>query len=157
MNKNTGFTLLELMITIAIMGIVVSIALPAYYSYAARSRRVEARQVLQTIAQQIDQNYRVTRNYKQLADKREISDATLALWGLDKGPPAGHEHYKISFVNNSINESGYVLQAQAVGVQAGDKDCLYFFYDQSGVKMASTTATVPNGSRDQVSQACWAK
>ena len=81
----------------------------------------------------------------------------LALWGLDKVPTAGNEYYKISFVNNSINESGYVLQAQAVGVQAGDKDCLYFFYDQSGVKMASTTATVPNGSRDQVSQTCWAK
>ena len=79
------------------MGIVVSIALPAYYSYAARSRRVEARQVLQTIAQQIDQNYRVTRNYKQLADKSELSDATLALWGLDKVPTAGNEYYKIFF------------------------------------------------------------
>ena len=66
MKRNNGFTLLEVLIVIAIMGILLAIALPNFGQYAVRAQRVEARNALQMIASQIDQHYRVTRNYKIL-------------------------------------------------------------------------------------------
>jgi len=44
--KNLGFTLVEIMITVAIVSIVVSLALPTYQSYLQKTRRVDAANAL---------------------------------------------------------------------------------------------------------------
>ena len=143
-NKYKGFTLLELMITVVIVGIIASFALPTYSQYVLRSRRVEARQALQDIAQRID--------------GKTLTDSTLAAWGMAVVPSAQNPHYELSFVADSINEGGYMLRAKAVGPQARDANCLNFFYDQSGVKMASKSEALPsNRSRDSLSIECWSR
>ena len=50
-NKNKGFTLVELMITVAIIGILSAIAMPSYLEYARKSKRTEAKVELLKIAQ----------------------------------------------------------------------------------------------------------
>lgn len=159
MNAYKGFSLLEMLIVVAIIGVLMAIAIPSYIQYTVRAQRVEARDTLQAVASQIEQNYRVTRNYKILANKTNLSDAAIKNWKLDRVPAAGDKRYDITFVSGSITETGYVIQAAAVGLQGQrDKDCPYFFYDQSGAKMASKTATPPAaGSRDPVSIDCWSK
>ena len=160
MKRNNGFTLLEVLIVIAIMGILLAIALPNFGQYAVRAQRVEARNALQMIASQIDQHYRVTRNYKILSDKTSLSNDTIKNWKLDRIPVTGNKTLRHKFCQwVYYRKRDIVIQATAAGVQAQrDKDCPYFFYDQSGAKMASKTATPPaEGSRDPVSIACWSK
>ena len=77
MNAYKGFSLLEMLIVVAIMGVLMAIAIPSYIQYTVRAQRVEARDTLQAVASQIEQNYRVTRNYKILADKTNLSDAAI--------------------------------------------------------------------------------
>jgi len=53
-NKNTGFTLIELMVVVAIVGIIAAIALPSYLESVNKSRRGEARAEMTTMAQQLE-------------------------------------------------------------------------------------------------------
>lgn len=157
MKNNKGFTLLEVLIVVSILAILMAIAIPNYSRYIVRAQRVEARNALQAIAQKIDQQYRITRDYRKLANGDNLDDNTIEKWSFKDIPNANDKRYEIGFVPNSITASGYILQAKAVGRQGQrDSSCAYFFYNQSGSQMASKTA-IPPSSRDQSSIECWSK
>ncbi|MFL6697684.1 MAG: type IV pilin protein [Vitreoscilla sp.] len=62
--RNTaGFTLIELMITVAIVGILLAIALPSYKNYIIRSKLVTATNALSTMHAQMEQYYLDNRTY----------------------------------------------------------------------------------------------
>ena len=50
--KNKGFSLIELMIVVAVLGILVAVALPSYTSYVTRSKRTECRSAIMQVMQQ---------------------------------------------------------------------------------------------------------
>lgn len=161
-NINKGFTLVELMVVLAIIGILAAIAFPSYQQYVLRSHRVEARNTLQTIVQRIEQNFRVTRQWNALSvdvgGNRILNDATLVAWGLNAVPAGGAARYNIDFAV-APNAQGYVLRATAVGPQAGDRECARFFINQSGVRMATSRGNngIPANGRDEVSRNCWTR
>ena len=163
MKRNKGFSLLEMLIVVEIMAIIAAIAIPSYTRYVVRAQRVEARNALLSVAQLIDQNYRITRDYRKLADGSALDDTKISEWKLQYIPSNSEKRYEISFVPNSITANGYILQAKAVALQAErDKDCAYFLYNQSGSQLASKSSTVPSlstlpSSRDQTSIECWSK
>jgi len=61
--KKNGFTLIELMVTIAIVGVLASIAIPSYSDYVLRAKLVEAASGLSNWRVQMEQSYQDNRVY----------------------------------------------------------------------------------------------
>ena len=53
-----GFTLIELMITVAIIAILAAIALPSYKNYIVKSHRTEAQAAMLSLAQYLESKYK---------------------------------------------------------------------------------------------------
>jgi type IV pilus assembly protein PilE len=63
MKRSTGFTLIELMITVTIVAILTSLALPAYQRYTIRAVRASGQQYLTDLAQRQEQYFIDARSY----------------------------------------------------------------------------------------------
>jgi type IV pilus assembly protein PilE len=62
-SRQRGFTLMELLIVIAILGIIAAVAIPNYSQYVMRSRRAQAASCLQEYAQYMERVYSSTLTY----------------------------------------------------------------------------------------------
>jgi len=62
-SRRNGFTLLELLITVAVVAILAAIALPSYSQYVIRANRAQAKQFLQDIANREEQYLLDQRSY----------------------------------------------------------------------------------------------
>jgi len=71
--KINGFSLVELMAVVVILGILISIAIPAYSSYVRHSREMRATTQLQTIAMKLEQHYNRTMNYQTNLEELNLS------------------------------------------------------------------------------------
>ncbi|EKE68265.1 type IV pilin protein [Gallaecimonas xiamenensis] len=137
MRQQTGFTLIELMITVAVVAIIGAIAYPSYTAYIAKSNRAEAQAELMRLAN-LQEQYRI--------DHRTYT-ANLGLVG---GSAASYSIAKGSFtIAASAARDTLTLTATASSGQVGkDPDCAVLTLNQSGQKSATNAS---NGS----SNVCW--
>lgn len=115
-----GFSLIELMIVVAVVGILSAIAYPSYTAYIQRSHRAEAKNYLQSVAQRLEQNYSLSGSYNATQGGVAIDAAFIAATGFGVVPAGGPARYNISFVAGSPAAGAYVLQAVPTGAQAND-------------------------------------
>lgn len=123
-----GFTLVELMIAMVIIGILMAVALPSYQKYVAKSRRSDAINSLSTIAQ-AEERMRSNRSsyISVLAD--------LKLGFTNDLSPGGHYSLSLSGVGDPPSFSfGFVATAQARSdsPQAKDSDCAQISIEMNG-------------------------
>ncbi|WP_306544590.1 type IV pilin protein [Malikia spinosa] len=128
MRNSCGFSLIELMITIAIVGILASIALPSYVSYLARGKRAEAKQALLENALFLETHY-TTRGFYSTAK----GNSTAPTLPVTQVPRSGTANYTISA---SVSNTGYSLTATAVNSMASDA-CGNFTLNQTGTQGVS--------------------
>ena len=120
-----GFTLLELMITVAIVGILASIAYPSYQEHVAKSRRSEAANALMVGAQALERYYSANGRYTTT-----LNSGVLPSVYPGKVPDNGTAYYEIG-VSGTPAPNSFTLMAQRKGVMAGD-DCGDLTINQAG-------------------------
>lgn len=105
--RSSGFTLIELMIVIAIIGILAGIAYPSYTAYVERGRRSDGQSALLDLSHRMDQYFSENKSYE---------GATLAQLGVKAISPEGY--YTLSIGNLSNNT--FTTNATPTGAQNGD-------------------------------------
>jgi type IV pilus assembly protein PilE len=96
MNKHKGFTLIELMITVVIIAILASIAIPSYREFVIRGNRTAAQAVMMDMATRQQQFFVANRTYAEADDLGFALPADVAdNYDFDievvDGPPPGFE------------------------------------------------------------------
>ena len=128
--KTHGFTLIELMITVVILGIIVAIAYPAYTDHIRKTRRSDAHIALSTVANAQERFYQDCNRYTTT-----IVSAT-GCNGLAFNTSASKDGY----YNLSIplaNTASYRTTATATGIQAADTQCATLSLSSTGAKTAT--------------------
>ena len=117
-----GFTLIELMITIAILGILASIAVPSYQNYVRQSNRAVAKSLLYENAQFMERFYSQNNQYDATVGADGIAntggDDVAVTLPITQSPRSGTAQYNISL--QAVTNNTFILQAVPVGSMAGD-------------------------------------
>lgn len=120
--KNTGgFTLIEMLIVVALLGILTAIAVPQYNAYRVRSNRAEGKVALVQAAQALERLYTRESSYLK---------GTV---GTTFPAKSEHQLYELSF-SAGPTATSYTLSAAGQGAQAGDTGCTPLTLSSTGAK-----------------------
>lgn len=133
--RKAGFTLFELMVTVAVVGILAAVAYPSYRDQVLRSGRSEAKAALADA---------VARQEKFLLNNKTYTDS-LGADGLNMNAATESGHYQVSVVAPTVAcpiARCYVVQAVPQGAQTNDTRCATLSMTSRGEKLESGTGTV---------------
>ena len=140
-HRSRGFTLIELMICIAVIGILSSVAYPAFSSAMTITRRSDALLALMKV-QLLQERFR----------SEHPSYAELPQLGMGSASPS--RHYDISVLNPTSD--GYVLHAAAIGGQQRDTRCRHLRLTVEGLNVSyASGATEATDNTAALNDRCW--
>ncbi len=143
-SKEYGFTLIELIITMVIIGVLTAIAIPNYTAYIIRSNRAEARGQLLEISTWMERWRTERGRYDNPASAGTPPPTPPFPATYAQSPPTGTPKYTI--VVATPDTVTYTITATPAGVMAGDV-CGNLIVNQSGQRLF----TGGGGSQD----VCW--
>ena len=151
--KSAGFTLLELMITVAIIGILAAITIPSYSKYVQKTKRSDAKVELMKIAQMQESYFVQNMSYAQNLTTLGFAADTIN---------SENDNYsvRVSALPANCNTAGnppctsFTVNATPISAsQTSDTVCTAFQMDNTGRKMAkggsTSTYTIAQGKK------CW--
>lgn len=134
-----AFTLLELMITVAIVGILAAVAIPSYTDYIMRGKITEATSNLLSMRTKLEQYYQDNRTYVGACATGTIAPL-----------PSGLKYFIMTCP--TLTATTYTVQAN--GGATGDQSMAGFSYTTTEANARSTSA-VPDASWGSAPISCW--
>jgi len=125
----SGFTLLELMITLGVAAIIATFAMPVYREQVARGHRLDAATAIYRAAQYVE-------------SARTVSSSDVAAKlpsGFDRAPALGTATYVLRMLGESEQNGGYTIEAEPIN---GGDACGIFSLDATGVRSNRSTETL---------------
>lgn len=124
-----GFTLVELMIALAVVVLLSAVAYPSYQQQVAKGRRTDAKQALLELSQKMERYY---------TERGTYVGAALGATGLYPNVSSGG-YYDLSIAAQTLD--GFSVKATPRGSQTGDA-CASFLYNQLGEQSVSSNASL---------------
>jgi type IV pilus assembly protein PilE len=137
-SRASGFSLIELMITVLIISVLVAIAVPSYIDKVRKSRRTEAKTVLLDLAGREERFYNTNNAYSVLPADLGYG-ATSAAFPMI----VGSGYYTISLATTAGPPATYTITAAPVAGtdQAKDTHCTLFTLQNTGQQTSTPDTT----------------
>jgi type IV pilus assembly protein PilE len=165
--KNRGFTLTELLIVLAIVGILFAVALPSYQNSVLRANRTVGKTTIDTIMQRQESYFADNKRYADTLTKLGYGSASINVDA--NGTSAGAAIYTVTLqaLPNGSGSNvaqcnlgstgapytiGYAVVATGTGVQTKDKDCQTLCSSSSGKRGSKGANSTPGAGASR----CWA-
>ena len=148
-----GFTLIELMITVAIVAVIAAIAVPSYASYVSRARRADAVGQLVQVAQFMQRFYAANDSFSKDRADKELVMLDQIPESLKQSPAQGAKMYELAIPADTLTSASFTIQMGPVAGGAMAKDtCGTFTLASTGVRgvMVAGAAGAP-----QLRDSCW--
>jgi type IV pilus assembly protein PilE len=113
-----GYTLIELMVVVIIIGVLAALAYPSYLNYVQQARRSDAEGALMSAAAFMERKYTENNSYDSVTIPNEMST----------------DYYTISLAHQSAQ--AFTLQAKPIGAQSADS-CGTLSVSSTGIKLPS--------------------
>lgn len=132
-DRDGGFTLIEMMIVVVLIAVLTAIALPSYLDSIRKSRRADARAALVQLAQFMERNYSLAQRYDQNSAGTAIT-LPFTQSPVDSSP----KYYDLSLT--AVAQNTYRLQATPIaGTSQANDSCTSLTLDQVGTKGGTGT------------------
>jgi len=161
-SRGLGFTLLELMIVVMIVGVLAALAFPSYTNYMLRGKRAEGRAILMDAASKMEKHYGDCFRFgNTIATARNCAADQVDLCGTNltaAGCPSETGKYNLT-INGVSTTAQYVLDATPVAPAMVDPNCDVLSVRSTGEKCILDSATCSNAGATEAAAVdqCWGR
>jgi type IV pilus assembly protein PilE len=140
--RQTGFTLIEVMIVVVVVSILAAIALPSYQAYVQKGRRVDAKNAVLDMAAREEKYFAINNKYTILG-----TDLGFAVDSQIPVSANGASYYEVTITQNTTND--YIVTATPTGPQVTDP-CFSYAINSLGVQSNGIS-----GGGNNTTTGCW--